>query len=132
MAIHQLIYMSEPFGFDDSMLNGILADARRCNVRDGLTGALVCRADVYLQLLEGDEDKVEASFARIARDPRHLSVERLWAGTVAKRLFPDWAMLDDPAQSWLWIANEVPNSALRDASPEMLKGIFGRIARDQA
>ena len=59
----QLIYASQPFGFDAAMLNGILSDARRCNVRDEVTGALICRADVYLQLLEGPEPAVDAAFA---------------------------------------------------------------------
>ena len=49
----QIIYMSQPFGYDEAMLAGILLDARRCNKRDGITGALVCRHDIYLQLLEG-------------------------------------------------------------------------------
>ena len=128
MAIHQLIYASEPFGFDDGMLNGILADARRCNARDGVTGALICRADIYLQLLEGDRDTVEATFARIAVDPRHLAVERLLAGPVEARLFPEWAMLDDPARSWLWIAGDIANGALRLADPATLRGIFERVA----
>ena len=41
MTIHQPIYMSEPFGFDDGIPNGILSISRRNNARDGITGALV-------------------------------------------------------------------------------------------
>ena len=33
MAITQLIYCSQPFGFDDAMLGGILLQARRNNAR---------------------------------------------------------------------------------------------------
>ena len=131
MTIHQLIYASEPFGFDDAMLNGILADSRRCNARDGVTGALVCRADVYLQLLEGELATLEATYARIVRDPRHLNVERLVAEPVGARLFPDWAMLDDPARSWLWIAPQIANGALRHAGPALLRGVFERIAQER-
>lgn len=129
---YQLVYASEPFGYDDAILNGILADSRRCNVRDGVTGALICRADLYLQLLEGDRDVVEATFDRIARDPRHRHAQRLAAGKVAARLFPGWAMLDDPARSWLWIADEVTNGALRIASPARLREIFARFAAEHA
>ena len=49
----QLIYSSQPFGFDEAMLAGILSGARYNNVRDGITGALICRQDIYLQLIEG-------------------------------------------------------------------------------
>ena len=49
----QLIYSSRPFGFDEATLNGILMFARRNNPREAITGALICRHDLYLQLLEG-------------------------------------------------------------------------------
>jgi len=48
MDIFQAIYSSQPLGFDSAILSGILLDARRCNTRDGITGALICRADIYL------------------------------------------------------------------------------------
>jgi Sensors of blue-light using FAD len=130
MTIHQLIYMSQPFGFDDGMLNGILSISRRNNVRDGVTGALVCRRDIYLQLLEGAEDVVEAAFARIAGDDRHLAVERLSAGRVPQRLFPDWAMRDDPARSWLWSEAEVGAGAVQAAGEGEVRAVFQRVAAE--
>jgi Sensors of blue-light using FAD len=132
MNIHQLIYASEPFGFDDGILNGILSISRRNNPRDGITGALVVRRDIYLQLLEGPETAVEAAFARIAGDDRHLSVSRLASGAVAERLFPDWAMRDDPARSWLWSEAEVGAGAVKAASADALRDVFGRVAREIA
>jgi hypothetical protein len=48
MPITQIIYASRPFGFDAALLAGILMDARRCNTRDGITGALICRDDLFL------------------------------------------------------------------------------------
>ena len=53
--LYQIIYRSRPFGFDETSLAGILLDARRCNTRDAISGALVCRHDIFLQLLEGPE-----------------------------------------------------------------------------
>ena len=44
MPLTQLIYTSRPFGFDAHTLDDILLGARRNNERDGITGALVCRA----------------------------------------------------------------------------------------
>ena len=130
MTIHQLIYMSEPFGFDDGMLNGILSISRRNNTRDGLTGALVCRRDIYLQLLEGPESAVEAAYARIKSDDRHLAVVRLLSEPAEVRLFPDWAMLDDPARSWLWSEAEVGAGAVKEASAADVRGVFERVARE--
>jgi hypothetical protein len=130
MTIHQLIYMSEPFGFDDGMLNGILSISRLNNARDGLTGALVCRRDIYLQLLEGPETAVEAAYARIKRDDRHLAIVRLVSQAVDARLFPDWAMLDDPARSWLWSEAEVGAGAVKAATGQEILGVFERVARE--
>jgi hypothetical protein len=132
MTIHQLIYMSEPFGFDDGMLNGILSISRRNNIRDALTGALVCRRDIYLQLLEGPEAAVEAAYARITRDDRHLAIVRLLSEPADTRLFPDWAMLDDPARSWLWSEAEVGAGAVQAASNRDLRAVFERVAQEIA
>ena len=128
MMLTQLIYASEPFGFDEAMLNGILSDARRCNGRDDITGALICRADVYLQLLEGPEAAVDAAFSRIARDDRHSQVVSLSRAPVAERMFPNWSMRDDPKHTWLWTREEVAAGALRQADRSALLSVFARVA----
>ena len=130
--VTQLIYMSEPFGFDASILAGILTDARRNNRRDGITGALICRQDIYLQLIEGDAAAIDALFARIAIDDRHLAVTELWRGEAAERLFPTWDMLDDPARSWLWSPEEVGHGAVTAASFHEVRAVFERVAAEIA
>ena len=129
MPLTQIIYASQPFGFDDAMLAGILLDARRCNTRDGITGALIVRGDLYLQLLEGPQDKVEATYDRIRRDDRHANAERLMSRSITHRMFPDWAMLDDPAQSWVWSMEAVARGATESESAgQEALGFFERLA----
>ncbi len=128
MALMQLIYASEPFGFDDAMLAGILLDARRCNARDDITGALIVRGDLYIQLLEGPKNKVEACYARIRLDDRHVGPRTLMRRMIKTRLFPDWAMKDDPAQSWVWSIDEVRDGALERATEDEVLGFFNRLA----
>jgi Sensors of blue-light using FAD len=130
MAMIQLIYASRPFGFEAAGLNSILSIARHCNERDGITGALICRQDLYLQLLEGPEAKVEEAYVRIARDDRHLDVNRLVNRRIRKRLFPDWAMRDDPARSWMWSVSEVDSGAVARASQKELLGVFEKLASE--
>jgi hypothetical protein len=132
MSLLQLTYASRPFGFDDAMLAGILMDARRCNARDGITGALIVREDLYLQLLEGPPDAVEAAYGRIARDDRHVDVRPLTRREVTQRLFPDWSMLDDPARTWMWTMAEVADGAVQRASEADVIAVFERIAREPA
>ena len=127
MQLTQLIYTSQPFGFDDAMLNGILVQARRNNPRDDITGCLICRHDLSLQLLEGPAPAIDALYARIKADDRHLAVTELSRSIVTSRMFPDWAMRDDPAQSWLWPPEAVANGALQQASPDALRAVFARV-----
>ena len=132
MPMIQLIYASRPFGFDEAALAGILMDARRCNERDGITGALICRGDLYLQLLEGPQEAVEAAYQRIARDHRHLEIKLLSQRVVTERLFPAWAMRDDPARSWMWNQQEVKAGAIERATEAEAVAIFERLAREPA
>jgi Sensors of blue-light using FAD len=132
MPMIQLIYASRPFGFEAAGLNSILSIARHCNTRDGITGALICRQDLYLQLLEGPEDKVEAAYVRIMRDDRHMEVRQLRRRRISKRLFPDWAMRDDPARSWMWSVAEVDGGAQTRASSKDVLAVFERLAAEPA
>lgn len=130
MSLMQLIYASTPFGFDDPTLNQILSAARRNNLRDGITGSLICRADLYLQMLEGPRSAVTATFNRIMADDRHLDVVLIGCGDAKTRLFPDWHMRDDPAQSWMWTQDQISDGAIDTASEEDVRAVFTRLVRE--
>lgn len=125
----RLIYRSQPFGFDSAMLAGILSGARRNNPQLGITGALICRHDLYLQLIEGPSDSIEGLYARIQKDSRHLDVRLLHREDMTERLFPSWAMLDDEAPSLFWSAEDVAEGALKAASPDTLLAPFIRLSK---
>ncbi|MEQ5787609.1 BLUF domain-containing protein [Erythrobacter sp. NFXS35] len=110
------------------MLAGILSTARRNNPRQGITGALICRHDLYLQLIEGPESAIDALYARILEDDRHANVELLLSEDMGERMFPNWAMLDDEAPSLFWSAQDVEAGALEAADPEELRAPFARLS----
>lgn len=110
------------------MLAGILSAARRNNPRDHITGALICRHDVYLQLIEGPADAIDALYARIVADDRHTDVRLLLVEDAAERLFPNWAMLDDTAPTLFWSAQDVAAGAIEAASPDELRAPFLRLS----
>ena len=130
MAEVQLVYASQPFGYDDLSLTGILLEARENNAKNGITGSLICREDIFLQLLEGQRDSVTETFARIARDERHVDVTELFCRSIDRRLFPEWSMRHDPVQSWMWTPEEVAKGAARGASEGEIVGIFERLASE--
>jgi hypothetical protein len=127
--LFKFVYTSRPFGFDESILDGILIDARHANGRDGITGALICRADIYMQWLEGPEEQLRETLKRIERDDRHLGVKVHVAEGVSERMFGEWAMLHDPAVSWIWSQDEVEQGAVERATPEEIGGVFNRLRR---
>ncbi len=129
MSLMQLVYSSRPFGFDDAVLYCILTEARRHNAQAGITGCLICRADLYLQWLEGPQAEVEAVYAHIRRDSRHDDVVRHIHAPAEARLFPDWAMKDDPARSWLWSQAQVADGAVARASEAEVRQVFEKVAK---
>jgi Sensors of blue-light using FAD len=131
MSLMQLIYASTPFGFSNPVLNSILSASRRNNERNGITGALICRADLYLQMLEGPRSAVTATFQRIMGDDRHLDVMLIGSGDIQERLFPKWHMRDDPAQSWMWTQAQIADGTLEAASVADVRAVFERLIRGE-
>ncbi|QLC23961.1 BLUF domain-containing protein [Parasphingopyxis algicola] len=130
MALIHLVYASKPFGFDAATLNGILIQARAHNVRDNISGTLICRADIYIQMLEGPEEAVDAAFARIVEDDRHVEPKLLLREPTDDRLFGGWAMRDDPARSWMWTREELAGGALDRATRDEILAIFERLSEE--
>ena len=126
MAMQQLIYASRPFGYDTSVLAGILSTARVKNKQNDITGSLICRADIYLQLLEGPAEKIDTLFEKIRRDDRHLEVTVLSREQVEERLFPGWDMKHDPANSWLWSPDEIHDGILQTVTTDQVRAVFMR------
>ncbi len=124
MPLLQLVYASRPFGFDAAVLIDILFKARANNAAAEVTGCLICRDDLYLQLLEGPADEVEAIYAKIKADDRHVEVTELVKQPADKRMFGAWAMRDDPVQSWMWTRDQVNQGAVNTASPSDVLRIF--------
>ena len=124
MSVFHIIYTSHPFGFDESTLGGILVNARQANARSGITGALICRRDIYMQWLEGPELQVKNTMERIARDRRHIEVKVHVAKMISERIFGEWSMLHDPARSWIWTQEEVAGGAAEHSTPERVVDFF--------
>lgn len=65
----------------------------RNNQKIGVTGVLMVSGNLFFQVIEGPEEKVEELFRQILEDDRHTRVLKLADDrNVKERLFPDWAM----------------------------------------
>ena len=129
-VLKHLIYSSRPFGFDQNTLNGILVTSVDNNKRDQITGALICRSDLYLQYLEGPAESINETFNKIQHDDRHVEIKVLKEGMHSERLFPKWAMRDDPVRSWMWSREEIDAGALDEISASDAFNIFQRHSKE--
>lgn len=93
----QLVYIStsrqQP---TEAALQDILSVSRRNNGPAGLTGLLLAGGRRFLQVLEGPEEPLMATYDRISADPRHFALVRLGCRAIAERQFGDWAMAFEP------------------------------------
>lgn len=100
MRLYFLVYVSiAREELSPQQLVDILKVSRENNVRDEITGMLLYKDQRFMQLLEGPETAVCATYSRIARDARHYDATILLEGETGERDFVDWSMgfqeLDD-------------------------------------
>ena len=93
----QMVYLSfatrqlkvEP----DDEIQLILKEAEDFNSERGITGQLIYRGGIFLQLLEGKKQEVENVLGRILLDhKRHENLKVLCKQPMVERVFPDWSM----------------------------------------
>ncbi len=94
-----IVYVSEAKKpMSEAELAGILRKSREKNTAAGISGLLIYKyaprydQGSFLQLLEGDEAAVRATYARIVADKRHHTKIILEQGDAPERQFPDWSM----------------------------------------
>lgn len=123
--MRQLLYTSTAAGppLADRIAT-ILVSSRRNNERDGLTGLLWTDGTRFLQVLEGEPERVGDAFERIKRDERHRAVVVLHDREVGIRTFGRWSMalVDD--------SDERMAAALATADPTV-RATFEGVARER-
>lgn len=93
MQLYFLIYVSIAVAdFGPAQLLELLRVSRENNARDEITGLLLYKERRFMQLLEGSERAVCATFSRIANDPRHHEPTILLEGSIEQRDFAEWSM----------------------------------------
>ena len=128
--IKQVIYVSKPIDFDKKILDQILLQSAANNEKNNITCALICRSDLYLQILEGPAHKVDDLYSRINTDTRHSEVKLLEETRSKRRLFSNWAMKGDPAKEWMWTRSEIINGILERLSKDDAMNIFVKHSKE--
>jgi len=91
--IKQLIYVSLPaVPLDESDVEKILAAARAKNLERRITGFLLFDGTMFMQLIEGPPRAVRDLFDALRADTRHQTVQKIYEGAAAVRLFSNFSM----------------------------------------
>ena len=88
-----IVYVS--FSFKDLTeidLENLLADIRKRNKLQKVTGLLLYNDGTFIQLIEGKTRIIKNLFEKIKNDKRHSDVVLLLDESIKKRAFPDWTM----------------------------------------
>ena len=88
----------------DANIQEIIREAEQHNSLHDITGQLIYHAGVFVQLLEGEKEKVQRLLGAIACDrTRHENLSVLFHQEMQERVFNDWSMaytrLDDRSLS---------------------------------
>lgn len=145
MPLTQLIYCSRPCRVQGQAIriSGLreIVDASIARNRAlDVTGFLVLRDDIFLQVLEGEEAVVTDLYAKIARDPRHEACQILGTQRIMMRHFAGWAMgglLMSPEQEGIYLQHGVgsvfkPATMGRQALVNLLTDLMGHAAKKGA
>lgn len=76
----------------DDQVGRIVADARACNARMDVTGALIFTGRHFAQILEGEAATIDRLIVRIAKDDRHGGLRIVEVVPVAERAFATWSL----------------------------------------
>lgn len=89
----RLLYASRAtHAMSEAELQAILKSSREHNPASGLTGLLCYSDGIFIQVLEGGRDAVNARYKAIVDDQRHRDVIILSYEEIGERHFAGWSM----------------------------------------
>ena len=96
----QLVYVSTPKPGCRESINAGLKEFQERNKRSDIGGMILSHENFFLQLLEGERNKVNEIFRRIACDKRHENVTIVRYNDVRQAEFTEWnfAVIDTDDQ----------------------------------
>ena len=91
--MYRIIYLSSAIdSVNETELENLLEKSRENNRKDDITGILLHIDGDFIQVLEGEKEKVINLYEKIALDKRHKGIINVVEGDLKKRQFKDWSM----------------------------------------
>lgn len=130
--MRQLLYISTAVRGAEIDVPAIVGQSVRNNRRAGVTGLLWGDNKRFLQVLEGEDAAVQATFDRIAADSRHRGIVVLHDRTVGSREFGEWSMVARGPLDGADAFDARMEAVLANASPAVRGTFEGLIAARRA
>ena len=73
-------------------LDQLLAEIRPKNLVHGITGLLLYNDEIFIQVIEGESDTIQALYDRLQKDHRHTNIVKVLEERIDQRFFPNWSM----------------------------------------
>jgi len=73
-------------------LEELLIKIRALNKKQGITGMLLYNNLSFIQVIEGEKEKLIQLYEKISKDKRHENIVKLLEEPIKKRVFPNWSM----------------------------------------
>jgi hypothetical protein len=134
VQLWQLVYASAAAAdFEVADLQNVLRVARDRNAAANVTGMLLFEGKSFLQVLEGELDRIDALYAQIQNDSRHTRDVLLLREPIEERSFAGWTMgytraavgeLEDATGVHDFYANSDSFSGLSDDKVRKLLKLF--------
>ncbi|KZN69223.1 BLUF domain-containing protein [Pseudoalteromonas luteoviolacea] len=116
MDLIELIYVSTvATPLNDDELELLRRQCAAANQLQGISGMLLYDRHHFMQVIEGDKQKVEQLFERIKKDHRHHDISALICNPIEQRNFRRWAMglIDlDKSESYRKVRKNRPHRKL--------------------
>lgn len=88
-----LVYISTAYRLmNQAELLELLNVSRKNNEKNNLTGMLLYGEGTFMQVLEGEESALNATYERIKADDRHKNIIKMAEGSLIQANFPEWSM----------------------------------------
>jgi hypothetical protein len=138
--MRQLLYASNTHrDVSGDFLNEILAISRKNNAEVGVTGVLLYIDGGFMQVLEGEDEAVSETYARICQDKRHWNTSVL-LDRDAPRAFAEWSMgftrPTDLSDGMFTVTQEAIDGKLKPGAPAeimvMLRTFYRMQSGEQA
>ena len=128
--IKNLIYVSNPVGFNKKNIKNILETSNINNKKNKVTGCLIYRQDLYLQFLEGPQKELEFTYNKILSDKRHTDIHKLSENSTKRRLFTNWAMRGDPLMTSMWTHKDITDGKVKKLNSNESLKLFEKFSRE--